>query len=126
MGNSGSQVGHLLHFHKMDENKLWVFQPKTEKFLCYPVFRESGPFFFGSFETISIPNLNYIFVIGGSTYRAPPEHVNIDEYERRLVDVKTGTNNRKMISIQRTKLRRWPPQSSSILSSPRLRPRRTR
>lgn len=87
MGGGGSKIGHLLHYHKPDENKLWVFHPKSEKFLCYPVFMETGPFFFGSLETISIPSLNSIFVIGGSTYRTNPDHQRIDEMDNRLVEV---------------------------------------
>lgn len=88
-GNSSSKEGHLLHFHKSHENKLWTFFSQTETFSCFPVFRDNGPFFFGNLETISVPPINTIFVVGGSGFRENPEHQRLDDYEDRLIEVRT-------------------------------------
>ena len=84
-----SKPQHLLHFHRTHLNKLWVFQPKTETFSCFPVFKESGPFFFGNMETISVPPLNTIFVIGGSGFSEDPKHQRLDDYADRPIEVIT-------------------------------------
>lgn len=77
MGNKGSKAAkkedHLLHYHKLDENKLWVFYPSSEKYECYPVFREEEPFFFGNLETISVPQMSRIYIVGGSYFKQVPK-----------------------------------------------------
>lgn len=79
MGNkqgksSQKKEKHLLHYNKLDENKLWVFYPRSEKYECYPVFREEKPFFFGNLETVSIASKNRIYIIGGSYFKEQPEY----------------------------------------------------
>lgn len=56
---------HVLHYHKADENKLWMYFPSAEKFRCYPVMYKGTPFFFGGLETISVPAAGAVFVVGG-------------------------------------------------------------
>jgi hypothetical protein len=74
MGNKQPKEKHMLHYHRMDENCLWVFYPDNEQYMCYPVHSQAGPFFFGSLETVSVPNLNSIFVIGGSELSRMPDY----------------------------------------------------
>lgn len=82
MGNKGSgSEKHLLHYHKLDENKLWVFYPRNENYAVYPVFTETGPFFFGNLETISVPSLNRIYVVGGTGFKKMPEFTTGDNTE---------------------------------------------
>jgi hypothetical protein len=84
MGNKqGSKAAkkedHIMHYHKMDENKLWVFYPSSELYECYPVFRDEKPFFFGNLETVSIPQLSRVYIIGGSYFKSVPDFAqNID------------------------------------------------
>lgn len=74
MGNKQAKPKHMLHYHRMDENCLWVFYPENEQYMCYPVNSQAGPFFFGSLETVSVPSMNSIFVIGGSELSRMPDY----------------------------------------------------
>lgn len=74
MGNSPQQKPkHVLHYHRLDENKLWLFYPDTEMYNCFAAHTNTGPFFFGDMETIGVPSANAIFVIGGSGFRTVPQ-----------------------------------------------------
>lgn len=85
MGGKGSKPKHMLHYHRIEENTLWLFYPSKEEYVCYPVHTKSGPFFFGSLETVSVPNLNAIFVIGGAGLRSVPDYsVKDDPFNARL------------------------------------------
>lgn len=64
-GKQSKSDKHLLHYHRPDENKLWLYMPNNEKFRCFPVYYQGSPFFFGGLESISVPPLGAIFVIGG-------------------------------------------------------------
>lgn len=87
MGGKGSKPKHVLHYHRMEENTLWLFYPAKEEYLCYPVYSKSGPFFFGSLETVSVPSLNAIYIIGGSGLRSTPEYTFKDDpFNARLGD----------------------------------------
>lgn len=74
MGNKQPKHKHLLHYHRTDENKLWVFYPDSEIYTCFPVYSTKGPFFFANYETISIPSLNAIYVVGGSGFQGEPTY----------------------------------------------------
>lgn len=66
MGTGGSKSEtHYLHYHRPDENKLWLYAPVRETLKCYSVRKEEHPFFFGGLESISVPDLGAVFVIGG-------------------------------------------------------------
>jgi len=75
MGNKQPKAKHILHFHRLDENKLWLFYPESESYSCYPVYNQNGPFFFGNLETVGVPSLNSIFIIGGTGFRAQPQFI---------------------------------------------------
>ena len=67
MGGSSSRFSkkYVLHFHKPDENRLYLFDTNYERLYCYPVYKDYKPFFFGGLETINIPKRQCIFLIGG-------------------------------------------------------------
>lgn len=76
MGNAPQQKPkHVLHYHRLEENKLWLFYPDSEMYNCFAIHTKAGPFFFGDMETIGIPSANAIFVIGGSGFRTIPQFV---------------------------------------------------
>lgn len=74
MGGKGSKPKHVLHYHRIEENTLWLFYPEKEQYVCYPVQSKTGPFFFGNLETVSVPSLNTIFVVGGAGLRSVPDY----------------------------------------------------
>ena len=66
MGIAGSKSDkHFLHYHRTDENKLWLYTPNQETFKCYSIFKDEHPFFFGGLETISVPEMGAVFTVGG-------------------------------------------------------------
>lgn len=65
---------HFLHFHRLDENRLWVFYPRSEMYDCFPVFADDQPFFFGNLETIGVPKANRIYIIGGHWFKQNPTY----------------------------------------------------
>lgn len=66
MGLGGSKLDkHIQHYHRPDENKLWMYAPTKETLKCYSVRKGENPFFFGGLQSISVPDLGAIFVIGG-------------------------------------------------------------
>lgn len=79
----------MLHNHRLDENRLWLFVPSTEKYSCFPVFTETGPFFFGNLETISVPSMSRVYVVGGTGFKKQPEFSNtpvseeLSKYQRK-------------------------------------------
>lgn len=79
MGNksgsgSGKKENHIVHYHKLDENKLWVFYPSSELYECYPVFIGDQPFFFGNLETVSVSKKNRIYIVGGTYFKESPKY----------------------------------------------------
>jgi hypothetical protein len=56
---------HILHFHKPDENRIYLFDTHYERLFSYPIYKEFKPFFFGGMETINIPKRQCIYIIGG-------------------------------------------------------------
>jgi hypothetical protein len=58
---------HLLHYTRIYENKLWVFNPlgsSTAEMVCLQVYRDSQPYIFGAIESISTHD-GKVLVIGG-------------------------------------------------------------
>ena len=70
---------YILHYHRLDENRLWVFYPKYESYDCYPVLHGTNPFFFGNLETISIPHYNRIYIVGGQWFKQQPSFRHVTE-----------------------------------------------
>jgi len=100
-GKQGKSEKHMLHYHRPDENKLWLYLPNREVFKCYPCFMKDIPFFFGGVETISVPPLGAIFVVGGLwadqgyvTSQVMAEHVPGESaVEGEIKDVRSKTNS---------------------------------
>lgn len=98
MGNKKAKPeGHILHYHRLDENKLWVFYPSNERYDCFPVFTEDEvPFFFGNLETVSVPYMNRIFIIGGTGFKSMPQFTiggdpnALSKYQRQVVEFHSG------------------------------------
>lgn len=92
---------HILHYHKLDENKLWVFFPSEELYKVYPVFTETGPFFFGNLETISIPGMNRVYIIGGTGFKKMPEYtagVNPEDLSKYQKKVGSSLNPKEAVN----------------------------
>ena len=91
MGNKKVKPeSHILHYHRLDENKLWVFYPRSEKYDCFPVFSQTGPFFFGNLETVSVPHINRVYIIGGTGFKKMPDFTvgsdpsGLSKYQRKV------------------------------------------
>lgn len=100
MGNKkATPEKHILHYHKLDENKLWVFYPSTEYYDCFPVFFQEKPFFFGNLETVSIPGVNRVYIVGGSGFKRMPEFSQggdphqLSKYQKKVLPIDTGRRN---------------------------------
>ena len=66
MGGGSSKIDkHVLHHHRPKDNRLWMYMPNQELFKCYSVFKGNHPLFFGGLETVMVPDLGAVFVIGG-------------------------------------------------------------
>ena len=77
MGSSFGKFSknHVLHFHKPDENRIYLFDTNYERLFCYPVYKEYRPFFFGGMETISIPKRQCLYIIGGLEVKEDAKYV---------------------------------------------------
>lgn len=66
MGAGSSKLEkHILQYYRPEENKLWMYMPNQELFKCYSVFKDEYPFFFGALESVVVPDVGAIFLIGG-------------------------------------------------------------
>lgn len=66
MGAGSSKLDkHILQHHRPNENKLWMYMPNQELFKCYSVSKEGVPFFFGALESVVVPDVGAVFVMGG-------------------------------------------------------------
>ena len=67
MGGQSSRFSrkHVLHFHKPEENRIYLFDTHYERLFSYPLYKEYKPFFFGGMESINIPQRQCVLIIGG-------------------------------------------------------------
>lgn len=91
MGFGQSKDQHTQHYYKPDENKLWIFDPHTERFYCFPCVFESKPFFFLDLQSISVPQDNSIYFIGGKYAKYKDGHKS-DTAIRSLSDMVKDTH----------------------------------
>ena len=77
MGGKEFAGGHLLHYTRFFDNKLYVYLPEKDKFFTFHIYRGEKKFNFYGQESISISS-GAIYLIGGQSLRDNSEELSID------------------------------------------------